>query len=69
MHKQTACFTECFVSPRQNKKLKTSKTIQVFESIIFNVAIRDPIDIEKMRVVKVIQAFIHKRIFIFYQKP
>lgn len=30
---------------------------------------RDNIKIEKLRVVKVIHAFIHKRVFIFYTKP
>jgi len=54
LHKQMACFSECFVSPRQNKQFRTSDEKPAFESIIFNVAIRDTVVIEKMRVLKVI---------------
>jgi hypothetical protein len=33
-----------------------------------NIAVRDNYKIEKLRVIKVIHAFIHKRVFIFYKK-
>ena len=34
-----------------------------------NVALRDLNKLQKLRVVKVIHAVIHRRVFIFYQKP
>lgn len=34
-----------------------------------NIAVRDRDKLEKLRVTKVVHAFLHKKLFIFYQKP
>jgi hypothetical protein len=34
-----------------------------------NITLRDAVKFDKLRVLKVIHAFVHKRVFIFYQKP
>jgi len=34
-----------------------------------NIAVRDTVNIDKLRVVKVVHAVMHKKVFIFYLKP
>lgn len=38
------------------------------ESIFLNVALRDTLNLLKLRVVKVVHSFIHRRVFIFYSR-
>lgn len=41
---------------------------QIDEAVFYNVTARDSKNLEKMRVIKMVHALIHKCVFIFYQK-
>jgi len=56
------------VSPRKNKDNRVRQEQQIDEAIFYNVAVRDSKNLEKMRVIKMVHALIHKCVFIFYQK-
>ena len=66
VHHQTSCFAECYVSPRRSRNKISNSTRPLFESVFLNIAMRDSIKIEKIRSIKVVQALIHKTVFIFY---
>ena len=68
-HAFTSCHSNSFINPRQNKEQRLQVTKTAYESQFINVSIRDKVKLEKLRVVKVVHAFIHRRMFIFYQKP
>jgi hypothetical protein len=65
-HSYKTCHASGFVSPRANKTPKQF-TCQ-HESVYINLALRDKVDFEKIRNVKLVHAFVHKRIFLFYSK-
>jgi hypothetical protein len=66
LHKQKICFCEGYVKPKANKK----HTAEVaYESIVLNLAVRDTVNIDKLRVIKVVHAIMHRKVFIFYLKP
>lgn len=69
MQHSSAKFSHCnaYVSPRRNKDRCEKHEKAIYESFFLNIAMRDSLNFDKMRVVKVIHAMVHKRVFIFYQ--
>jgi len=65
-HNYTGCFTSSYVNPRLNKEIRNAKAVN--ESLFINIALRDRIHILKLRVIKVVHAFIHRKVFIFYSR-
>lgn len=76
-HQYTTCHANSFISPSLNKDHNTADVCStsheqqhiVTESQFLNIAVRDKDKLEKLRVTKVVHAFLHKKVFIFYQKP
>jgi len=66
LHKQKICFAEAYVSPKANKKYSEAGS---YEAVVMNIAVRDTVNIDKLRVVKVVHAIMHRKVFIFYLKP
>ena len=63
-----SCHTESYVNPRRNRERKMHGEYVGSETQYINLAIRDPIKIDKLRVIKTIQALVHRRLFIFYTR-
>ena len=66
LHKQKICFCEAYVTPKANKKYTAAGA---YESLVLNLAVRDTVNIDKLRVIKVVHAIMHRKVFIFYLKP
>ena len=67
-HSYELCTTNSFVSSRKNKQQRSKNQPAVYESSFLNIALRDMGKLEKLRVIKVVHALIHRKMFIFYQK-
>ena len=57
------CEVCAFVSPRRNRDSERAP----YESLYLKVALRDTNDFEKIREVRIVHAFVHKRLFVFSQ--
>lgn len=54
------------MAAKANKKYTTEVE---YESVVMNLAVRDTVNIDKLRVIKVVHAIMHRKVFIFYLKP
>lgn len=55
-----------YVSPRRNKFEKSLNKHIPFEVVYTNLSMRDPFNQAKQRVVKIVNAVVNRKVFIFY---
>ena len=56
------------MSPRQNKAQRDQQQHILNECAFLNISMRDKQNMLKLKVFKVVHAFIHRRVFVFYQR-